>query len=167
MSDIRSQARYLVEVTHRGDDESLVLELGRLTADRAKGGQQSYLIACELVSALASMMMTAAGPSGPEEASYGLELTDDEDHEIRIDEASPPVRAAVRALLAELNQHSEDTLFQLDLALREDTFQATLEVFAHVLLWTSGMLEWCDANDVPRPKWLGAMVSARRAKGEG
>jgi hypothetical protein len=160
----RSQARNLVAIMDRGDDESIMLELARLTADREQGGRASHLIVCELVSALAGMMVAAAGPSKPGgEPSYGLELTNDDDHEIGIDDASPPVRAAVRALLAELNEHPEDALFQVDLALRDASFQATLEVFTHVLLWTIGMLKWCDANDVPRPQWLGVMASARRA----
>jgi len=162
----RSQARQLVEFMHHNDDESMVLELARLTADRAKGGRQSHLIICELISALARMLLTASGPAGANDSTYGLELTNDDDQQIAIDEASPPVRAAVRALLAQLNEHAEDALFQVELALREDTFKVTLEVFAHVLLWTKGMLEWCDTNNMPRPRWLGMMVSARRGHGD-
>jgi hypothetical protein len=149
----------------RNDNESMVLELARLTADRVTGGRESHLIVCELVTALAQMMRTAAGPSSSEDPNYGLELMDDE-QAIDIDETSPPVRASVRALLAQLNGHSEDALIQVDLALTDSSFQATLEVFAHVLLWTIGMLKWCDANDVARPQWLGAMVPARRAGGD-
>jgi hypothetical protein len=162
----RLRARHLVEVMNRGDDESMVLELSRLTADRAEGGRESHLIARELISALAGMMLTAGGTTPSGEQDYGLELTNDDDNAIAIDETSPPVRAAVRALLAELNEHPEDAVFQVDLALREDSLQATLEVFAHILLWTIGMLKWCDANDVSRPKWLGAMAFARRAHDE-
>lgn len=156
----RTVARQLVEYMRRNDDESMVLELARLTADRANGGREAHQVACELTTALAGMMLNASGPQS-EEPSYGLELTNDDDQEITIDEASPPVRAAVRALLAELNEHHEDAVFQVDLALREATFKATLEVYAHVLLWTVGMLDWCDANHVPRPHWLGPVVSRR------
>jgi hypothetical protein len=155
----RAQARWLVEVMRQSDDESLVLELARLTADRVRGGRQSHLIICELVSALARMLLTASGPG---DHTYGLEIADDDNKEIEIDEASPPVRAAVRALLAELNHHSEDALFQVDLALRDDTLQTTIEVFAHVLLWTMGMLKWCGATDVPTPGWLPAPAETRR-----
>jgi hypothetical protein len=158
--DPRARARYLVTVMDRGDNESVVLEMARLTAERANGGRQPHLIVCELVEALAHMLRTAGGSPVREEAAYGLELTNDaDDQKIDIDEASPPVRACVRALLAQLNDHADDALFQVDLALRDTSFQATLEVFTHVLLWTIGALKWCDASQMPRPQWLGAAAS--------
>lgn len=161
MTNPRLQARQLIGVMQRGDDETMVLEMARLTADRVNGGRESHVIACELISALAQMMLTAAGPSGGEDRAYGLELTGDDDNQLDIDQTSPPIRAAVRALLAELNGHSDEALFQVDLALRDTGFKATLEVFAHVVLWTIGMLEWCDANGVDRPRWLGDLVHRR------
>jgi hypothetical protein len=162
----RLRARQLVSVMRRNDDESMVLEMARLTADRANGGRESHLIACELIAALSQMMLTAAGPEQDEERSYGLELTGDDNDQLDIDQTSPPIRASVRALLAELNGHSEETLFQVDLALRENSFKATIEVLAHVVLWTIGMLEWCDTKGIPRPRWLGDLASARRAGGD-
>jgi hypothetical protein len=159
----RSHARLLVEIMRRGDDESMLLELARLTADRANGGRESHLVVGELVSALARMMAAASDPATSEEPVYGLELTNNDNQEVPIDEASPPVRATVRALLADLNGYPDEARFQLDLALRDNTFDVTLEVFAHALLWTIGMLKWCDSNKVSRPLWLGAMVPARRA----
>ena len=162
MTNPRQQARQLVAVMQRSDDESMVLEMARLTADRADGGRESHLIVCELISALAEMMLTAAGPADEEdERTYGLELTGDDDDQMDIDQTSPPIRAAVRALLAELNGHCDETRFQVDLAFRDTSFKATLEVFAHVVLWTIGMLEWCDANDVNRPQWLGDLADKR------
>jgi len=162
----RSHARLLIEVMRRGDEDSMVLELARLTAGRAKGGRESHLVAGELISALALMMSAAAEPITTPEPVYGLELTTNNDGEIEIDDTSPPVRATVRALLAELNGFPDEARFQVDLALRDDTLEATLEVFVHTLLWTAGMLKWCDSNSVDRPSWLGAMVPARRADEE-
>jgi hypothetical protein len=164
MTNPRLQAKQLVGVMRRNDDESVVLEMARLTADRANGGRQSHLIACELIAALSQMMLTAAGPEQEDvDRTYGLELTGDDDDQLDIDQTSPPIRAAVRALLAELNGHADETRFQVDLALREISFKATIEVLAHIVLWTIGMLEWCDTNGVPRPQWLGDLASARRA----
>jgi hypothetical protein len=167
MTNPRLQAKQLVGVMRRNDDESMVLEMARLTADRANGGRESHLIACELIAALSQMMLTAAGPEQEDiDRTYGLELTGDDDNQLDIDQTSPPIRAAVRALLAELNGHTEETLFQVDLAFREISFKATIEVLAHIVLWTIGMLEWCDTNRVPRPQWLGDLASARRAGGD-
>lgn len=165
MTTTRLRAKQLVGVMRCNDDESMVLEMARLTADRANGGRESHLIVCELIAALSQMMLAAAGPDQDTERSYGLELTGDDNDQLDIDQTSPPIRAAVRALLAELNGYSEEALFQVDLALREDSFKATIEVLAHVVLWTIGMLEWCDTNGVSRPQWLGDLASARRAAG--
>jgi hypothetical protein len=150
-----------------GDEESMLLELVRLTEDRAKGGRQSHLIASELIAALARMMFSAADPSTSDEPVYGLELSNNDNNEVGIDDTSPPVRATVRALLAELNGHPDEAVFQVDLALRDADLEVTLEVYTHALLWTIGMVKWCDGNGVPRPLWLGAMACARRASGDG
>ncbi|WP_209642925.1 hypothetical protein [Kibdelosporangium banguiense] len=166
MTNTRLQARQLVGVTRRNDDESMVLEMARLTADRTNGGRESHLITCELIAALSQMMLTAAGPAEEQDRTYGLELTGDDNNALDIDQTSPPIRAAVRALLAELNGHSEETLFQVDLALRDNSFKATIEVLTHVVLWTIGMLEWCDTNGIPRPQWLGELASTRRSDGD-
>ncbi|ONI89840.1 hypothetical protein ALI144C_03865 [Actinosynnema sp. ALI-1.44] len=157
----RSRIRHLIGVMRVGDDESLVLEMARLTADRANGGRESHVIVTELISALATMMLTASG-SSEEDNTYGLELTGDDDTQLNIDETSPPVRAAVRALLAKLNTHADEARFQVELALRDTELKATIEVLAHVLLWTIGMIDWCDDHDVPRPRWLGDLASAHR-----
>lgn len=158
----------MLGVMRAGDDEDLVLEMARLTADRANGGQEAHLIVSELVAALAEMMLTASGSSekdaggtGHDDNVYGLELTDDDDALLDIDQTSPPVRAAVRALLAQLNAHTDEAQFQVELALRDHGFRVTIEVLAHVLLWTIGMVDWCDENDVPRPLWLGGFASLR------
>ncbi|MBP2325770.1 hypothetical protein JOF56_006155 [Kibdelosporangium banguiense] len=166
VTNTRLQARQLVGVTRRNDDESMVLEMARLTADRTNGGRESHLITCELIAALSQMMLTAAGPAEEQDRTYGLELTGDDNNALDIDQTSPPIRAAVRALLAELNGHSEETLFQVDLALRDNSFKATIEVLTHVVLWTIGMLEWCDTNGIPRPQWLGELASTRRSDGD-
>nr|CEL20493.1 hypothetical protein [Kibdelosporangium sp. MJ126-NF4] len=149
----------MVGVMRSGDDETLVLEMARLTADRANGGNDSRRIVSELISALATMMLTASGTS-EEDNVYGLELMDDDDAQMDIDQTSPPVRAAVRALLAQLNRHTDEASFQVELALREDGFKPTVEVLAHVLLWTIGMIDWCDEHAVPRPPWLGDLADA-------
>ncbi|MCE7003510.1 hypothetical protein LWC34_11815 [Kibdelosporangium philippinense] len=158
----RLLARHLIGAMRGGDDEGIVLEMARLTADRANGGRESHLVACELIVALSQMMLTAAGPvEAPGERTYGLELTGDDNRQLDIDRTSPPIRAAVRALLAQLNERSEDALFQVDLALRDAEFKVTMEVIVHVLLWTIGMIEWCDEHDVARPRWLGDLASVR------
>jgi hypothetical protein len=154
----RWRARQLVEYAHHNDDERLVQELARLTEERADGSRETHELLYELVAALARMMLTAAGPER-DEPVYGLELTDEDNLEIAIDETQPPVRGAVRALLAELNGHPDDARFQVDLALRDPSFTATVEVASHILLWTVGMLQWCDAQGVPRPRWLGSLVN--------
>src|SRR5688500_8318886 len=97
MTNPRLQARQLVDVMRRNDDESMVLEMARLTADRENGGRDSYLITCELIAALSRMMLTAAGPEQDADRTYGLELTGDENEQLDIHKTRPPIRGARRA----------------------------------------------------------------------
>jgi len=90
----------------------------------------------------------------PDDVTYALDLRDDEEFTVPIDELTPPLRATVRALLAELNGHTADAEYQLELALSERSLTTTLDVVVHALLWTIGLLEWCEATGAPAPEWL-------------
>jgi hypothetical protein len=143
-----------------GDTSGLVDALDRLTAERADGGPGPHQIVGELISAAVQMVSLRAG-SMPVETLFAVDIRDDVDNAIAIDHLDPPLRATVRALLAELNGHKEDARFQLELALRDIDMEATLEVVVHALLWTIGMLEWCEEQGVDAPDWLrGAGLAA-------
>lgn len=157
---IRVRARALVGLARDGDTAGLVDALDRLLAERARGGPEPYRIVGELISAAVQMVELRAGDV-PAHTLFAVDIRDDADHAVAIDNLGPPLRATIRALLAELNGHPDEARFQLELALRDIDLEATLEVVVHALLWTTGMLEWCEEQGVDAPDWLrGAGLAA-------
>jgi hypothetical protein len=157
---IRAEARALVAMARDGDITGLVDALDRLIAQRYNGGPGPHLIVGELISAAVQMVSVRAG-AVPAHTLFAVDIRDDVDQAVAIDHLEPPLRATIRALLAELNGHPEDARFQLELALRDIDMEATLEVVVHALLWTIGMLEWCEDEGVDAPDWLrGAGMAA-------
>ncbi|MBP2330779.1 hypothetical protein JOF56_011164 [Kibdelosporangium banguiense] len=157
---IRVRARALVAMARDGDTAGLVDALDRLTSEQAAGGPGAHQIVGELISAAVQMVALRAGDM-PAHTLFAVDIRDDVDNAVAIDHLEPPLRATIRALLAELNGHPDDARFQLELALRDIDMEATLEVVVHALLWTIGMLEWCEDEGVDVPDWLrGAGLAA-------
>lgn len=149
----RAGARELVDLARNGDTPAVFEAFRRITREHAQGGHGAEPVIGELVFASAEMMLLRAQYTA-EDATFAVDLKDDEQFSVPIDELTPPLRATVRALLAELNGHRDEAWFQVRLALREPDVNATLDVLVHALLWTIGMLEWCVAEDVAVPGWL-------------
>lgn len=151
----RTGARELVSAARHGDTESVFNVLRRLTEGPGDVQDDVQDIVGQLVAATAQMMLLRV-TKPPEDVTYAVDLRDDDEFAVPIDELTPPLRGAVRALLAELNGRSEEARFQLELALCQQTVQTTLDVVVHCLLWTIGLLEWCEEQDQPAPEWLAA-----------
>ncbi|OLR94316.1 hypothetical protein [Actinokineospora bangkokensis] len=149
----RGVARRLVAVTRggamdpRGPEGALDVLSGPDHRDRLSA------VLRELVEATAGMMLCRADSADAEKA-FVLDLRDEEGNPVVVDELDPPVRALVRALLAELNGRPEDTGFQLELALLDDPRFDPVDVLVLALLWTVGSIEWCEEHDAPTPGWL-------------
>jgi hypothetical protein len=157
---IRARARALVTMARDGDTAGLVEALDQLIVEQVDGGPGPHQIVGELISAAVQMVSMRAGAT-PAQTLFAVDIRDDGDHAVAIDHLDPPLRATIRALLAELNGHPDDARFQLELALRDIDMEATLEVVVHALLWTIGMLEWCEDEGVDAPDWLrGAGLAA-------
>ncbi|MEV4318989.1 hypothetical protein [Actinocrispum sp. NPDC049592] len=144
-------ARELVQVAREGDTQAVFEVLRRLTEDAVDARE----IVGQLVAASAQMMLLRVGKA-PDDVTYVVDLRDDDEFAVPIDELTPPLRATVRALLAELNGRPDEAEFQLELALCEQTVHTTLDVVVHCLLWTIGLLEWCEDQQRPAPEWLAA-----------
>ncbi|MDQ3579600.1 MAG: hypothetical protein M3443_18795 [Actinomycetota bacterium] len=150
----RRVARRLVAVTRGGD---LAPGGGPDPMDMIAGPEhRTRLLAVlrELVEATVSMMSCSAGAFDADRA-YVLDLRDESGLPVDVDHLDPPVRALVRALLAESNGRPRDADYQLELAMRDDPRFDPLDVLALALLWTVGSMEWCEEHDAPTPGWLG------------
>ncbi|MGW5050281.1 hypothetical protein [Actinokineospora sp. NPDC004072] len=145
----RGIARKLVAVTRgaAAPDVEAPLELlgGPDERDRLRA------VIRELVAATATMLLHRGGDN-PDHL-YLLDLRDANGDEVPIDALTPPVRALVRAVLADLNGRPEDVDLQLELSLRDEGGDP-LSVLVLALLWTVGSLEWCEAHNTAPPAWL-------------
>lgn len=156
MADTREQARTtarrLITLARAGEHRAVAGSLGLLTYADDRHHERLRHILSALIEATAWMTMNRAGPVGPN-AAFIVDLRCDDQSTVDIDDLDPPVRAVVRALLAEINMHPEDTADQISLALAGDSC-ATVDAVVLALLWTVNALEWCEDNQIPAPDWL-------------
>lgn len=123
-----------------------------------RGGASVHGVVSELLTAAGEMMRVRAGYS-TDRTVFAVDIRDEGDGEVPIDDLSPALRATIRVVLADLNQHPDEAGFQLDLALADPDPDATVEVVVHALLWTIDLVEWCDRTGCPTPGWLSEAVA--------
>jgi len=80
-------------------------------------------------------------------AAFAVDLRDDTNDRVGIDELDPPVRATIRAMLAELNGSHDDARFQLDLAVRGVDRRTGLDTVRRALTMTIGLLHWSEQSE--------------------
>ncbi|WP_156758145.1 hypothetical protein [Actinokineospora pegani] len=149
----RGVARKLVAVTRGGNMNPGGSESALDVLSGPDHHDRLAAVLRELVTATADMMLCRAETPLADKA-FVLDLRDEEGEPVVVDDLDPPVRALVRALLAELNGRPEDAEFQLELALRDDPRFDPVDVLVLCLLWTVGSIEWCEQHDAPTPGWL-------------
>ncbi|GGS36762.1 MULTISPECIES: hypothetical protein [Actinokineospora] len=145
----RGIARRLVTVTRGGAAPGVDAPLDLLGGPDERTRLRAVIR--ELVDATAAMLLHRGGDN-PDHL-YLLDLRDAEGNEVSVDDLTPPVRALVRAVLADLNGRPEDVDVQLELSVRNEGGDP-LSVLVLALLWTVGSLEWCEAHDADPPAWL-------------
>jgi hypothetical protein len=101
-------------------------------------------VVAELINVATSAVRASVSRAGPlpGNAAYAVDLRDDADDRVGIDELEPPVRATIRAMLAELNGSPDDASFQLDLAVRGVDRRTGLDTVRRALTMTIGLLHW-------------------------
>ncbi|WP_253766619.1 hypothetical protein [Goodfellowiella coeruleoviolacea] len=150
---MRGTTRHLIDLARHGDTDGAALALAELVNGPEAGKFVLRTVLAELTSASARMLSAGAG-GDPEETAFRVEIRGDADNVVPIDELDPPLRAAVRALLAQLNGSPEDAEYQLDLTFREKDPVAAMTVLVHALLWTADLYDSCEQAGVPTPEWL-------------
>ena len=107
-------------------------------------------IVAELINVATTAVRDSAGPLR-DRAAFAIDLRDDDNDRVGIDDLEPPVRATIRAMLADLNDSPEDASFQLDLAVRgvgESTgIEAGLDTVRRALTMTIGLLHWSEQSE--------------------
>lgn len=100
-------------------------------------------IVAELINVATTAVRDSAGPLG-DRAAFAIDLRDDDNDRVGIDDLEPPVRATIRAMLAELNGSPDDAAFQLDLAMRGVDHRTGLDTVRRALTMTIGLLHWSE-----------------------
>jgi hypothetical protein len=148
----RTTARLLVNLARIGDLDGVSRVVRLLTDPECPQLERLRQVLTELLSAAAAMVVRQTGGLGPETAIV-LDLRRADGSTVDIDELRPEVRAVVRALLAEVNEHPEDTADQVTFALDGEPV-GLVDGVTLVLLWTVSAMNWCEEHDEPAPGWL-------------
>ncbi|OLF06507.1 hypothetical protein BLA60_31570 [Actinophytocola xinjiangensis] len=88
-----------------------------------------------------------------------MQVYDDYGREIPIDEADPPVRTAVRTLLAEVHGDREAARTHIEIALANAAPAEMVTLMIQALRWTIRLFEECDTRDVPVAGWITSALS--------
>lgn len=148
----RTTARLLVNLARIGDLDG-VSRIVRLLADRISPRRERLRqVLTELLNASAVMVVRQTGGLGNSSAVV-LDLRRIDGSTVDIDELRPEVRAVVRALLAEIHDHSDDVETQISLALGGES-DGLADGVTLVLLWTVSAMAWCEKHGEPAPGWL-------------
>jgi hypothetical protein len=103
-----------------------------------------------------SGMVSALGSGGT--APVKMQVFDNAGNEVPIDEADPPVRTAVRVLLAEVHGDSEAARAHIEIALTSAAPEEMDTLMVQALRWTMRLSEECRNRDLPVAEWITAAL---------
>jgi hypothetical protein len=145
--EAQATAHQLVHCVLEADSDGLTETL-ETVVDHPTDELRPYVreVVAELINmATSAIRTTTAGFVG--NAAFAVDLRDDADDRVGIDELDPPVRATIRAMLAELNGSPDDASFQLDLAVRGVDRRTGLDTVRRALTMTIGLLHWSEQSE--------------------
>lgn len=145
--EAQATAHQLVHCVLEADSDGLTETL-ETVVDHPREQLRPYVreVVAELINvATAAVRTTTAEFVG--NAAFAVDLRDDADDRVGIDELDPPVRATIRAMLAELNGSPDDASFQLDLAVRGVDRRTGLDTVRRALTMTIGLLHWSEQSE--------------------
>ncbi len=104
-----------------------------------------------------SAMVAALGSGGT--APVKMQVFDNAGNEVPIDEADPPVRTAVRVLLAEVHGDSEAARTHIEIALANAAPEEMDTLMVQALRWTMRLSDECFSRGLPVADWITAALS--------
>ncbi|MEU4769041.1 hypothetical protein AB0H12_37910 [Actinosynnema sp. NPDC023794] len=99
-----------------------------------------------------SGMVAALGSGGA--TPVKMQVFDEDGQEVPIDDADPPVRTAIRTLLAEVHGDQEAAAEQIEIALANGQPQELATVVLQALRWTVKLAVECGLRDLPVSPWI-------------
>lgn len=109
-----------------------------------------------LLFAESSSMVSALGSGGA--TPVKMQVFDEDGNEVQIDDADPPVRTAIRALLAEVHGDQDAAAEQIEIALANGQPQELATVVLQALRWTLKLAIECETRELPVAPWITASL---------
>jgi len=103
-----------------------------------------------------SDMVSALGSGGA--TPVKMQVFDEEGQEVPIDDADPPVRTAIRTLLAEVHGDQQAAAEQIEIALANGRPQELATVVLQALRWTVKLALECEVRDLAVAPWIEAAL---------
>ena len=126
------------------------------STDRSSNTAETRQLMLLLFSAC-SAMVTELGDGG--KAPVKVQVFDDHGAEVSIDQADPPVRTAVRTLLAEVHGNTEAAAEQLEIALENAIPEEAEILVSQALRWTMRLHSECVERNLPVAPWITSALS--------
>lgn len=104
-----------------------------------------------------SAMVAALGSGGT--TPVRMQVFDNAGNEVPIDEADPPVRTAVRVLLAEVHGDSEAARTHIEIALANAAPEEMDTLMVQALRWTMRLSDECHRRTLPVADWITSALS--------
>jgi hypothetical protein len=144
--EAQATAHQLVHCVLEADSDGLTETLDTVV-DHPAEELRPYVreVVAELINVATAAVRNTTGQV--HNAAFAVDLRDDTNDRVGIDELDPPVRATIRAMLAELNNSPDDARFQLDLAVRGVDRRTGLDTVRRALTMTIGLLHWSEQSE--------------------
>lgn len=140
------QAQLALAAARRGDDDGALLQ-----------ASTNILELVMLLFGECSAMVAALGNGGA--TPVKVQVFDSDGTEVSIDQADPPVRTAVRTLLAEVHGNSDDARAQIEIALQGAAPEEVVSLVLQALRWTIRLAGECLDRDLPVAPWIADAMS--------
>ncbi|MGH3628209.1 MAG: hypothetical protein ACRDRL_12330 [Sciscionella sp.] len=138
-----------------GADNTALEFVMRFVADAADGRQETRDLVL-LLFAECSALVATLGSGG--QTPVKMQVFDADGAELSIDEADPPVRTAVRTLLAEVHGDADSARAQVDIALEAGEPAEMSAVVLQALRWTARLAGECRHRELPVPEWIASAL---------
>ncbi|OQO93150.1 hypothetical protein B1813_09025 [Saccharomonospora piscinae] len=151
-----------------GDRDALVRKAQRAVVAAAVGDEQDALAALGPdggpgdSSEIRELMLLLFGACSAMVASLGdggsrpvrVQVLDESGEEVSIDQADPPMRTAVRTLLAEVHGNTDAAADQVEIALANAAPEEVDSLVLAALHWTVRLATECLDRELPVPGWV-------------
>lgn len=134
--DVHQLADQLVDLVRRQDYDTLATVVPRVAGRQGADTHLFTPVLLALTTEAARRIRAQAGDVSPDDLfTVGLEI--DAEGGMGVDDLDPPLRASLRAVLAELHDDRQNTLVQLDFITRDDDALGRLDALLHLVSWVN------------------------------